>query len=118
MRHFINIRRLEIESNVHLVILTYELKELENLVSVTALQIQTNQPEIRYINRMTENMKNVEFIEIILENEDLSLETNTFDGFPKLKEVRFVVDELLARAIEKSRDQLKGTNKDLKITLI
>lgn len=118
LRNFMNIRRLEIESNVHLVILTYELKELSNLISVIALQIQTNQPEIRYINRMTANMKNVELIEIILENKDLSLETNTFDGFPKLKEVRFSVDESLANAIEKNKAQLKGKNEKLIITLL
>lgn len=113
-----NIRRLEVESNTHFVILTYELKELKNLISVKTLHIQTNQPEIRYINRMTENMKNLEGIEIYLENDDLSLETNTFDDFPQLKEVKFTVNESLAKAIEKNIAQIKGKNKDLKISVI
>lgn len=115
---FMNIRRLEIESNVHLVTLTYELKVLGNLKSVITLHIQTNQPEIRYINRMAENMKNIECIEIVLDNKDLSLEADTFDCFPRLKEVKFAVDEILAREIENRRDQIKGKKEDLIITLV
>ena len=113
-----HIKRLEVESNTHLVILTYELKELKNLISVTTLHIQTNQPEIRYIKRMTENMKNLEIIEIVLENQNLTLESDTFDDFPHLKEVRFAVDEILAKAIERNINQLRGINKNLKILII
>jgi len=39
LSQFMNIKRLEVESNTHLVILTYELKELKNLISVLTLNI-------------------------------------------------------------------------------
>lgn len=118
LKYFRCIKRLEIESNIHLVILTYELKELENLINVTTLHIQTNQPEIHFISRISENMKNLEIIEIFLENGDLILESNTFDNFPKLKEVRFSVDEPLTKAIEKNAPQIIGKNSKLKITTL
>lgn len=117
LSQFMNIKRLEVESNTHLVILTYELKELKNLISVLTLYIQTNQPEIRFIKRMSENMKNLEIIEIYLENQDLSLDSDTFDYFSQLKEVRFSVDESLANAIIKNISKIKGTNKNLAISI-
>ena len=118
LNQFTNIKRLEIESNTHLVILTYELKELKNLISVLTLYIQTNQPEIRYIKRMSENMKNLEVIEIYLENQDLSLESDTFDGFPQLKAVRFSVDESLGNAIIKNISKIRGTKESLTISIV
>lgn len=118
LNEFRNIKRLEIESNTHLVILTYELKVLKNLINVQTLYIQTNQPEIRYLRRMSENMKNLELIVIYLENQDLSLESNTFDEFLHLKEVRFAVDESLANEIAKNVSVIKGVNKNLIISII
>lgn len=75
------------------------------------MYIQTNQPEIRYIKRMSENMKNLEVIEIYLENQDLSLESDTFDGFSQLKEVKFSVDKSLGNAIIKNISKIRGTKK-------
>ena len=118
LSQFIHIRRLEIESNTHLVLLTYELKVLKNLISVTTLHIQTDQSEILYINRLTENMKNLEIIEIILKSPNLTLKSDTFGGFPYLKEVRFGVDETLAKEIETRIDEIEGIDKNLKVLII
>lgn len=115
---FMNIKRLEIQSNTNLLILTYELKELSNLISVQTLYFRTSQSELRYISRMSENMKNLELIEIYLENEDLCLTSDTFDHFLKLKEVRFFVSKLLANQIEKKKFEVKGVNKDLYVSII
>lgn len=118
LSQFANIERLEIDSNTHFVIITYELKLLRNLETVKSLYIKTNQPEIRLISRLAENMKNVERIIIYLENKDLFLEANTFSGFPNLNEIEFLVCESLARDLESKKNELNLANSNLIISRI
>ena len=63
-------------------------------------------------------MKNLEIIEIILKSPNLTLKSDTFGGFPYLKEVRFGVDETLAKEIETRIDEIEGIDKNLKVLII
>lgn len=115
LKPFRHIKNLELESEVNLPILTYELKELKNLISVTSLYIDSNQAEVYLISRIKENMKNIEIIEFKIRNPNLALYSNTFDGFVKLKTVIFNVNRSLALDIERSKNKLKGENSALEI---
>lgn len=114
---FKNIKNIEIISDARFSILINELNKLGNLDNVKSLFIDTKYSDIYLINRLNQNMKNVESIEISLRNKNLTMYTDTLDCFLNLKKIVFNVDESLAKEIQYQSDKLKGNNKNLVISV-
>lgn len=115
LQYFNGIKKLGIETEIHLAVLTNELNRLNNLESIISLELEVKHPEIYLISRLCKRMINLESITITMNNPDMAINPDTFDQFVWLKEVIFKVDENLKKEINESKYLIRGKNKDLNI---
>lgn len=116
LKKFAYIDDLTIKSNGDLSEVIENLRSNNSLSSIKNLYIEATHLGYFYEQDLY-SMKNIETFELHCLDNDLELNIDNFDYFPKLKKVILVVNEYLARDIRLQIPIWKGANDELEIAI-